>query len=303
MPANDTRNPDEIERDIRATQREMSDTVNQIEEQFTPRNLFNSLLNKADENGIDARTVLDTARRNPLALGMIAIGALWLVSDSDARPSALKPNFGGRSRSRADYEPDDDFHRGYVDHMSTVELQANEDWEAWRRRRDHARASYLLVEPRHDEDESSFRRRLDEATESMRQRRDQAAERTREFARHAYEGAGNLRQGAYDGGRRAATRARSFYHDNPLLGGLAAAFVGASAGSAIPVTRMEEEQLGKIGSQAIGRAKDTAREAGELAREKKDQLVEKADHQVRESGGSGAEQNSTGTRTQEFGAI
>ena len=303
MPANDTRNPDEIEREIRATQREMSDTVNQLEEQFTPRNLLNGLLDKADQSGIDARTVLDTARRNPLALGMITIGALWLVSDSDARPSALKPNLGGRSRFRSGENSDDDFHRGYVDHMGLVEHQPNEDWDAWRRRRDHARASFLMIEPRHDEDESSFRKRLDEATDRMRERREQMAERTRDVARQTYQGAGNLAHGTYEGTRRAASQARSFYYDNPLLGGLAAAFAGAIAGSTLPVTRTEAEQLGKIGSQAIDRAKDTAMQAGEVAREKKDELVEQADHHVRDSGTSGEGAGASPTRTQEFGAV
>jgi ElaB/YqjD/DUF883 family membrane-anchored ribosome-binding protein len=307
MPANDTRSPDEIEQDIRATQRDMSNTVNQIEQQLTPRNLLNSLLDKADESGVDARTVLNTARRNPLALGMIAIGGLWLVSDSDARPSSLKPNFrgssGGDSRSLADNDPDDDFHRGYVTHMSSVEHQANEDWEAWRRRRDHARASYLMIEPRHDENEHSFRSRLDEATESMRQRREQASDRARIFARQTYEGAGNLAHGASDRTRRAASQARNFYDENPLLGGLAAAFVGAIVGNAIPVSRTEEEQLGRLGSQAIDRAKDTARHAGERAREKKDELVEAADRHVHESGDPDQGSSGSTTRAQEFGPI
>lgn len=305
MPANDTRNPDEIEQEIRATQREMSDTVNQIEAQLTPRNLLNSLLDKADASGVDTRTLLDTARRNPLALGMIAIGGLWLVSDSDARPSALKPNLGGgsrsRSHSRADYEPDDTFHRGYVAHMGSVEHRADEDWDAWRRRRDHARASYLMIEPRHDEDEHSFRRRLDDATESMRQRREQAADRARELARQTYEGAGNLAQGASKGTRRAASQARSFYDDNPLLGGLAAALLGALAGSTIPVSRTEEEQLGSLGSRAIDRAKDAARQAGERARDKKDELVEEVERHVRSSDAPDEERDSAAARPQGFG--
>jgi ElaB/YqjD/DUF883 family membrane-anchored ribosome-binding protein len=303
MPANDTRNPDEIEREIRATQQEMSNTVNQLEEQFTPRNLLNGLLDKADESGIDARTVLDATRRNPLALGMIAVGALWLVSDSDARPSALKPNLGGRSRSRPGQDSDDDFHRNYVDHMGSVEHQANEDWDAWRRRRDHARASYLMIEPRRDEDESSFRKRLDDATDSMRERREQMAERTRELARHTYEGAGNLAHGTYEGTRRAASQARSLYSDNPLIGGLAAAFVGAIAGSTIPVSRTETEQMGKIGSQALDQAKDAALQAGERARETKDQLVEEADRHVRDSGTSQEEASSSAPQTQQLGSI
>ena len=58
--------PAKIERDIRRTQDDMSRTVDKIGDQLTPRNLLNGLLDKADENGIDARYLVDGARRNPL---------------------------------------------------------------------------------------------------------------------------------------------------------------------------------------------------------------------------------------------
>ncbi len=312
MNANDTRNPAEIERDIRTTQQDMSDTVNKLEEQLTPRNIMNTLLDKSDANGVDGRYLLDQARRNPIALGMIAIGGLWLVSDSDARASSLKPGFLGSSDDSSkgsSAHPDHDFHRGYASHMGTLEHRPEEDWDAWRRRRDHARASYLMVEPRHDEDETSFRQRLDEATDGMRQRREDAAEYARNLAHDAYQGAGNLAQDASDGASRMASKAGSLYRESPLLGGLAAALVGAVAGSLLPVTRTEEEQFGKMGSQALDQAqskarqvgdqvKDTAHQVAEQALDKKDELIDKADQQVRD-GGSGGQP----ARSQEFGTV
>src|SRR5687768_17249394 len=77
--------PEAIERDIRRTQEDMSRTVDKIGDQLTARNLFNALLDKADENNVDARMLLDGARRNPMALGLIAAGAIWLVSDKDSK--------------------------------------------------------------------------------------------------------------------------------------------------------------------------------------------------------------------------
>jgi len=68
------------------------------------------------------------------------------------------------------------------------------------------------------------------------------------------------------------------------------------------VTRTESEQLGKLGSKVLDRAEDTARQAGELAREKKDEIVEKVDHQVSEGGTSSEGASASETRTQEFGA-
>src|SRR3546814_17860989 len=91
MAEQDTRNPAEIEQEIERTQDEMSRTVDRIGDQFNPRNLLNSLLDKAEENDIDARYIVDGARHNPLALGLIAAGGLWLLRDSDAKLSTLTP--------------------------------------------------------------------------------------------------------------------------------------------------------------------------------------------------------------------
>ena len=63
----------------------MSRTVEKLGSQLTPKNLFNALLDKADENNVDARMLFDGARRNPVALGMIAVGAIWLISEKDAK--------------------------------------------------------------------------------------------------------------------------------------------------------------------------------------------------------------------------
>lgn len=264
MTQTDTRNPAEIEAEIRRTQRDMSRTADRIGEQFTARNMFDALLDKADENGIDARYVLDAARRNPLALGMIAIGGLWLVSESDARAKTFTDKFGSGEPAPGD-EWDHAHHYGYVTHMAAIEPRQDEDHEAYRRRRDCARASFLMIEQRHDEDENSFRKRLDDATDSLREQRDRVAQKARDFGGRTRRGAGRL-----------TDKAERAYQNNPLIGGLAAAFAGAMAGAAFPATRFEEEQLGQYGADAI----DTAREA---ARSKKDDLVDTADRKMNQS--------------------
>jgi hypothetical protein len=277
MSNTDTRDPEEIEREIRATQRDMSRTVDTLENQFTPRSLLNSLLDKAEENDVDARAILDGARRNPIALGLIAAGGIWLVSDSDAKPSTLTPNSDGNGDNGWHDTSEHRHHRGYVEHMSRVEPRTDEDDLTYRRRRDHARASYLMVERGHDEEESAFRKRLDQATDQMRERRDSLAQQ-----------AGAARRKAGRRGSEAAGKVQGAYHDNPLLGGLAAALVGAVAGSAVPATRTEEEQLGPMGAKAIDEAKGQARQAGEQARQKKDELVGKAESKIEAKDGSQA---------------
>lgn len=271
----DQRSPEEIEREIRATQAEMSRTARQIEGELTPRNIMDALLDKAGDNGVDGRYLIDAARRNPLALGMIAIGGLWLVSDADARPSAMglpmrRSNGSGNGKgSDAHGDHWHPEHRSYVEHMARCEPQPGEDEQSYRRRRDHSRASYFMLEQGHDEDESAFRRRLDEATEGLRQRRERMSEGARTFA-------GQSR----DRTRQAMDDARGFYFDNPLLGGLAAAFVGAVAGSALPATRTEEDYVGGLGEQALDAAGSRARQAGEEVRHRKDDMLDEVDNRL-----------------------
>jgi len=272
------RSPEEIERDIRSTQEEMSRTVQQIEGELTPRNIFNSLLDKADQNGVDARYLIDAARANPIALGMIALGGLWLVSDVDARPSALGLRTGRSDKPSTDRRSNDGWHadhRSYVDHMARCEPQQGEDDTSYRRRRDHNRASYFMIEQGHQEDESTFRQRLDDATEQLRHRRDQASESAHTLMLQGRERA-----------RQAVSGAKGFYNENPLASGLAAAFVGAIAGSALPATRAEEEYVGELGEQALDTARAKARQVGEDALHRKDELLDRIDQGIAGEGAS-----------------
>lgn len=285
----DQRTPEEIERDIRQTQAEMSQTARQIEGELTPRAIIDGLLDKAGQKGVDSDYLIDAARRNPLALGMIAIGGLWLVSDADARPSAIKlplgRSRGSDSASEEGWHPE---HRSYVDHMARCERQPGEDDATYRRRRDHARASYFMIEQGHDEDEGAFRQRLDAATESMRQRRERMGESARAVLGKSRE---RTRQTMED--------ARGFYFENPMLSGLAAAFVGAVAGSALPATRTEEDYIGGFGEQALDAAGQKARQAGETVRHRKDDMIDQVEGRLAGQAG----QNQQGQQNQQGGPI
>ena len=63
--------------------------------------------------------------------------------------------------------------------------------------------------------------------------------------------------------------------------GLAAA-VGAMFGSAIPISRQEQEKLGDIGEKARDMASEQKDRMTEKLRDKKDDLVEKADHKMKD---------------------
>src|SRR3954452_8604240 len=119
--------PAAIEQDIRRTQNEMSRTVDKLGDQLTMKSLFNAMLDKADENGVDAHYLIEGARRNPIALGMIAAGAIWLVSDKNSKfPSLSSRKSEGSSGSDEFDRAGRDIHHDYVSHMGSLEMREGE---------------------------------------------------------------------------------------------------------------------------------------------------------------------------------
>lgn len=266
--------PATIEREIRRTQENMSSTVDRIGDQLSIKNVFNALLDKADENNVDARMLIDGARRNPIALGLIAAGAIWLVSDKDSKIPAM----GGKSPKAIDTSKShlDVSHHDYISHMSAIERRADEQDAEYQRRRDIARSNFFMAERQHDEDESSFRQRLDSMSDKFRDKR-------RAWANTATDMQGAAKHKA----QAAATKTHDLYGENPLVGGILAAAIGAAFGSALPTTRPEKENLGSLGQKARDVVGQQTEQMGSMVRDKKDELLEKADATLSKDSSSG----------------
>lgn len=272
--------PAAIEREIRRTQDDMSSTVEKIGDQLSIKNVFNSLLDKADDSNVDVRMLLDGARRNPVALGLIAAGAIWLISDKDAK----FPSIGSKSSVKSDSAPAslDDGYDDYIAHMSTFEQDADEDMVGYESRRDAARAKYFKVERNHDEDESGFRQRLDSMSTTFRQKRHDLAA-----------GTGQLGNIAKEKAQDAVSGAQNIYSENPLVGGILAMAVGAAFGSALPTTAREKKALGPMGEKARDAVDQQKEQITGKVLEKKDELLDKADAALKNAPSTNADtQNS-----------
>ena len=147
--------------------------------------------------------------------------------------------------------------------MSAIELRPDEDVASYQRRRDIARSNFFMVERGHEEDDSSFRKRLDAMADSVRNTGRNWAERS-----------GNARAAVEDKARQATDSAKARYSESPLIGGLISAAIGVAVGSALPLTRQEQEKLSGAGGKArdfVSEHKDqltapTDREKGSAAR-------------------------------------
>ena len=72
------------------------------------------------------------------------------------------------------------------------------------------------------------------------------------------------------------------YGENPFVGGIIAAAVGAALGSTLPISRQEQEKLGAIGEKARDAASQQKEQIASQIRDKKDELLEKADQKLQQ---------------------
>jgi hypothetical protein len=283
------RDPDAIERDIRETQNDISDTVEQLQRRLNPRTILDSLIGDEQQS---SQRLLSAARDNPVAVALIGAGALWLASgrgmpsmggsgqSSSASGGQSIGEQGGSPRSAGSWlgrrsGHHDPHHQSYLDYMAQHGQRDDESDEAYQRRRDHARSTYFMIERDHGEDDASFRRRLNEAGEQLRARTSfgqsrgssgypadsdsswgggsggSSGEGALSRARQAFSAkVGSAREQVRSGSSTTMRRAGDFYDSNPAIGGLIAAALGAIVGAALPPSEVERRQLGSIGQQA-----------------------------------------------------
>ncbi len=310
----DTTSAQAIERDIEQTQNNISETVEQLQKRLNPRSLIDSLLGDEDAS---SQQLITAAKNNPLAVGLIGVGALLLASgkspslsslrsstsgstDGDSATESARRAFGGRGWLRGQ-----DHHASYLEHMSRCQPQVGEDDAAYRRRRDLARADFFMIDQHHDEDEGSFRTRLNEAQEKLRSKTAAFGEKIRRAGHDTGDSLSSARSAFAGRGRQAYSSARDWtgntasqlsdqYSANPAIGGLVAAALGAAFGAAIPPSAFEREKLGGLGEQARDLVSEGKDKALGIVAEQKDKLVEKANTLLDEQGEKTRGQSGTG---------
>lgn len=101
---NNTRSPDEIERDIERERAGLSNTLDDLQERFSIEGVARQLSDQfRDHGGEIGRSVSEAVKRNPVALAVTGAGLAWLM-------------FGGNSRSGDNYDRrDTDYDRPRAD--------------------------------------------------------------------------------------------------------------------------------------------------------------------------------------------
>ena len=77
----DTRTPNEIERDIERERARLGETVDALQDRFSPERILRDLGRGFSEHGGDIGTAItQSVKRNPVALALTGVGLAWLMS-------------------------------------------------------------------------------------------------------------------------------------------------------------------------------------------------------------------------------
>jgi hypothetical protein len=247
-----TESTHEIRRDIERTQREMSQTIDEIQYRLSPDYLKRRTTESIRRAGVrTSRGFMDKVKENPLGAAMVGVGLWMLFRDKDHDIEGAYYGASDQPWQDAGYTGA----RGYGY---------------------NANAEYRDFEYGADADRDSHTHgRIAHAAETARERvgglADAAREKVGGFAGSARDASSNiagrtservhsLTDSARYGMSRVRTGSRDFLTESPLVAGVAALAIGAVVGAMIPETEREHELFGETRDRLADRAKGLAAE-------------------------------------------
>lgn len=248
----DTRSPEQIQRDIRQTRTEMSETLDAIRDKFSPGELLDQALsyfkssNSGDGTGVGeaasqwASNVGDTIKQNPVPVALIGAGLAWLMMGGGSRRTASP---GSRPHLYDAYDaPVDD---AYDAPVSTTHGA-----------QEHA---------------GGLKERAGEMASGVQERMSAAGERVGGMAASARERVGDTadrlrHQARWQGGRTQETF-NYLRDEQPLVLGALGFALGAALGAGLPPTQREDELMGETRDQVVQRAQELGEEQLDKAKQ------------------------------------
>jgi hypothetical protein len=262
----DTRTPEQIQRDIQQTRSEMSDTLDAIRDKLSPGEILDQALTYFRSNNSGSRAGMgetashwasslgDTVKQNPVPVALIGAGLAWLMmggSRHTARPESRTHINDTQSTTVYDaYNAPVAGTHGTHEHSSSLRERAGE------------RASGIQA-------------RVGNAAASARERVGNVAASARE---RVSDTAGHLRYQASQQGGKTKETFNYLRDEQPLVLGALGFALGAALGAGLPPTQREDELMGEtrdhvlhraqeIGEEQLDKAKHVASAAGHAALE------------------------------------
>lgn len=233
----------EIERGIEKDRSHFAETLNALENKFSPGQLVDQALSYAKRNGGDfSDNLVKTISNNPIPTILTGIGVAWMALNQNRNEVHRSDGAGG-----SDYEPGRYYETGSYTSSSDSKLAGAKEQASGMKDRTKATASGL----KNQVSDSAHRAR-------------QKAHHMKEQARHSAAGMGERSRQQWE---QTSSSARHFFSENPLAVGAAAVAIGALIGASLPVSSREKEMLGDTGEKTLDKAKSVASEAKHRATE------------------------------------
>lgn len=292
---NETRSPEEIERDIQRERAKLTDTLEELKSQFSLEGILGKSADQIREHGGDiGMSIARTAKENPIALALTGVGLAWMILGDNTR--------SGRGRFEADA-----LHRRSP-YPASVRVPdwasaADRDERFYESRNQHGERQDSTASGAHGSsspsqntpsgsNDSFVKEKIDSAQESMSESFDNAKDslsslsgRVREGTHHFSDAARDrvvtAREqaiAAYAKAQRSLQRGkksgRDLYEQQPLVVGAIAVAVGAALGGAMPRTQTEDDALGEMSDSMFAEAERIYEEEFEKARQVVGAVVE-----------------------------
>jgi hypothetical protein len=245
----DTRSPEQIQRDIQQTRTEMSETLDAIRDKFSPGELLDQALryfkssNSGDRSGVGetasqwASSLGDTVRQNPVPVALIGAGLAWLM-------------MGGGSRRTASPEPRPHFYDAPVYDAYDTPVSMTRDAQ---------------------EHSGGLKERVGEMASGVQERMSAAGERVGGMAASARERVGHTADRLWHQARRQGGRTQETFNylrdEQPLVLGALGFALGAALGAGLPPTHREDELMGETRDHMVQRAQELGEEQLDKAKQ------------------------------------
>jgi hypothetical protein len=248
----DTRSPEQIQRDIRQTRTEMSETLDAIRDKFSPGQLLDQALtyfkssNSGDGTGVGeaasqwASNLGDTIKQNPVPVALIGAGLAWLM-------------MGGGSRRTARPGPHPHLYDAY-------DAPVYDAYDA-----------PVSITHGAQEHSGGLKERAGEMASGVQERMSAAGERIGGMAASARERVGDtadrLRHQARQQGGKTQETFNYLRDEQPLVLGALGFALGAALGAGLPPTQREDELMGETRDQVVQRAQELGEEQLDKAKQ------------------------------------
>jgi hypothetical protein len=222
----------EIEKEVDAARREVTETVEAIEDKLSPGQLIDKVLPLFRQSGASAtmahygKSLTHSAQANPVPFLLVGAGLAWMAlsSSQTSRPrvSSHAPSYDGPAGASAGGEESD-----------------------------HGRAHHAM---------DSVRDNMAGAADSARHLLHDLNDKAHSAYDKAADGASRAASDAASSARRYASQGRDLALEHPLILGLAGFTLGAAIGAAFPASDLENEVAGKYSDKVKKDVETAARE-------------------------------------------